>query len=154
MVVFHQTFKMISYTDFTTAFPVYGALPYTQAEIEMKLSEVADLFPQIYDCIPAAKQLTATKYGLGYLYDLESAQCQSGYAVAAIKSMTDSVQYNILKGRPDALSGTMHGGLLLRMFKTNGCYLTVGQRIQRCQGGCGCDGSFGRGGGCGCHLGV
>lgn len=113
---------MITYTDFITQYPIFAASPYVAADVTDKLLEVAGLFPAISDCLPPELQMLATRYGLLYLYNQENLGCYGGREVIEEKSLSDLVIYNVVKGKPGALTNDTWGNRLVKLFLSNGCY--------------------------------
>jgi hypothetical protein len=129
---------MITYADFTAAFPLYLDPPYTQPLVEEKLLEATGAFPQIDDCIPEPYRLLATKYAINYLIQADKDNCYNGREVAEIKSLDDKIVFNVSKGNSHRLADNTWGARLIRLFEQYGCYVAVGQKnTSSCGGTCG-----------------
>jgi hypothetical protein len=129
---------MISYLDFTTAYPVYLDPPYTSTSLTEKLEEASLVFPQIESCLPRPYWLLATKYAVNYLYQADSNNCYNGRQVSEIKSLDDKVVFNVSKGNSHTIGDNTWGARLLQLLMQHGCYVTVGQARPQCDDhGCG-----------------
>jgi hypothetical protein len=119
---------MILYTDFILPYPAYGNLPYTEQYVTANLNEIAILHPAIYDCLPEEARMLATYYAFKML-ELE-ADCDATEMSSALSysSMNDKVVYNRAKN-PGALSNTLYGQKLNRLYRIYGCFYYVAKRV-------------------------
>lgn len=123
---------MATYTSFTNQFPVFAAAPYNVVEVTDKLEEADMLFPLIDSCLPESVRLLATKYAVLYLYNQDNAGCYGGKSVVELKSLSDSVRFNVVSGKPYSLDNDTYGRRLVQMFKQYGCDFGVGAGVDRC----------------------
>jgi hypothetical protein len=120
----------IPYLDFIARWPAYGLPPYDQATVELRLLEISQLFPQIETCLPEESRVLATGYAFK---DLELQEdCDTVVGLVSQSSMNDKVVYQTGK-TPFALSSTMWGNRLARMFRTYGCHVSASpQSLDSC----------------------